>query len=132
MDVWEYFESRRREISDASLTTDRGFVFAEEAGSGGQRGRVFGRIIISDRAFLQVNERLVVRGTGVHRDEYAYYLIVDEAEAWGYERDPTHPDPVHRHDRDHNRYPCEPVSFKQVLEKAWQSSSYEDSLSDPE
>lgn len=131
MDVWEYFESKRREISDASLTTDESFVLAEEAGSSGQRGRVWGRIIISERTFLHVSESVVVVESGIHREEYAYYLVLDGAEVWGYERDPSHDDPVHRHDHDHRRFPCEPISFKDVLDKAWETASQEDSWEPP-
>lgn len=131
MDVWEYFASKHKEIAEASLAVDDGFLFAEENGSGGQRGRLWGRIIISERAFLQVSERVVVVGSGIHRDEYAYYFVRDGSELWGYERDPTHDEPEHRHDRDHRRFACEPISFKEALEKAWETESQEESWEEP-
>jgi hypothetical protein len=128
VDVWEYFESKRREVSEASLVLDEGDLqFIVLDGSGGQRGRVWGRIGFTERTFLQVSELVVVAGSGVHRKEYAYYLIIDGAEVWGYERDLTHDPAVHRHDRNHNREPCDAVSFKQVLEMAWETASEEDS-----
>jgi hypothetical protein len=128
VDVWEYFESKRREISEASLSfEDDEFLFVAEAGSGGQRGRVWGRIGFTERTFLQVSELVVVTGSGIHREEYAYYLVIDGAEVWGYERDPSHDPAVHKHDRNHKSEPCEPISFKQALELAWETTSDEDS-----
>lgn len=127
MDVWEYFDSKRREISEASLTADEDLQLIALEGSDGQRGRVWGRIGLSERTFLQVSERVVVRESGVHREEYGYFLIIDGAEIWGYERDLTHDPPVHRHDRHHRRESCDPVSFKQALEMAWDAASDEDS-----
>ena len=63
-----------------------------------------GRILVSDRTFVHVSERVEVCGAGIHRTDYAYYLIIDGGDVWGYERDPTHDPAVHRHDRDHNRF----------------------------
>jgi hypothetical protein len=127
VDVWEYFERKKAEVEDFGLSLDDQFLLAEEEGSEGQRGRVWGRIGFTERTFLQVSERVRVEASGVHRVDYAYYLIVDGEEVWGYERDPTHDPAVHRHDRDHNRYPCDPISFKAALEKGWQTASDEDS-----
>jgi len=64
VDVWEYFETKRREISDASSFLEDGFVFAEQRGSDGKRGRVWGRATINDRAFIQISETVVVQGWG--------------------------------------------------------------------
>jgi hypothetical protein len=126
--VWEYFEQRKDEIAKFGLTLDDGFLFVEEDGSNGQRGRLWGRVIVNDRTFLQVSERVeLLTESGIHRTDYAYYLIVDGDEIWGYERDPTHDPAVHRHDRDHNRYPCDPISFKDAMEKAWETAGREDS-----
>jgi hypothetical protein len=133
VDVWDYFESKSREIEDFGLTRDDGFQFLAEAGSGDQRGRVWGRILLTDRTFLEISERVEVRGNHVERTEYAYYLIIDGAEVWGYELDPSHADlPVHRHDRSHARFPAEIVSFKRALEMAWETAAEEDSWSPPE
>ncbi len=124
MDVWEYFATKQREIEECSGALDEGFQMAAQSVEG-QRGRVWGRVLLNERAFLQVSERVRVRGSGVTRDEYAYYLIVDGAEFWGMERDPTH-DPVdHSHDSDHNRAPCSPISLKGALERAWDTLSAE-------
>lgn len=104
-------------------------IYAELEGSNGQRGRVYGRAIFNDVAFLHVDELVEVRDTGVTRVEYAYYLIYDEIEIWAYERDPTHEPAVHRHDRGHaHRFPSEPISFKSALELAWETISHEQEL----
>jgi len=79
MDVYEYFHSRERECRELSLAADTSFdeMFAEEEGSESQRGIMWGRLILSDRAFLNVWESVVVVGSGIHREEYGYYLIID-------------------------------------------------------
>jgi hypothetical protein len=128
VDIWEYFESKRREIAQASLTVDEAQLdFIALDGSNGQRGRVWGRIDFSERSFLQVSELVEVSGSGIHRVEYAYYMVIDGIDIWGYERDLSHDPAVHKHDRDHNREPCEPISFRDALELAWKAVSEEDS-----
>lgn len=76
--------------------------------------------MLTEHAFLQVHEVVEVANTGVHRLEYAYFVIYDGAELWGIERDPTHDPVLHQHDRDHNRTPCDAISFKHALTKAWE------------
>ncbi len=134
MDVWEYFEQRDREVAEQSAAWDSDFgsPYSEEQGSNGQRGRIFGRVVLSERAFLAVNEAVEIRGSGVTRLEYAYYLVYDEAQLWGEERDPTHTPAVHQHDRDHNRYPSSVISFKAALTKAWATIGAEDDLREAE
>jgi hypothetical protein len=131
-DVWVYFEAKKREVEQFGLTLEDGFLFAAEDRSNDQRGRVWGRIGVTERTFLSVSERVEVRGAAIHRTDYAYYLIIDGTDIWGYERDPTHDLAVHRHDRDHNRYPCDPISFKDALTKAWETASDEDSWEPPQ
>ncbi len=124
--MWEYFETKRREISDRSASLDDGFLFAEFTGSDGQRGRVWGRAIINDRAFLQIGETVVVEGSGISREDYAYYLIIDEVEVWGYERDPSHDPAVHRHvGGEHQRGPADRVTLVWALDKAWEAAELE-------
>jgi hypothetical protein len=75
---------------------------------------------------------VVVEGTGIHREDYAYYLIVDGGEVWGYERDPWHEPAVHRHvGADHAREEAEAVSLVWALEEAWRTAELEDSWSPP-
>jgi len=129
VDIWEYFQSREREIGEQSAAWDEGVhPYAEEHGSYGQRGRIWGRLILTDQAFLQVHEVVEVTGTGVHRIEYAYFVIYDGAELWGIERDPTHDPALHQHDRDHNRFPCDVISFNDALTMAWEVVSSEEEL----
>jgi hypothetical protein len=124
LDVWAYFHQREREVRELSLGPDGDFwaMVAEEAGSGGQRGRIFGRFILAEGAYLSVSEKVVVVEDHVHREEYAYFLIVDEVEIWGYERDsaPDHAaQPVHRHVERHAREPADRISFKEAVERGW-------------
>jgi hypothetical protein len=121
MDVWTYFHQKEREFSDLSLATDPelGSLFTEEEGSNGKRGRIFGHVMLTDEAYMQVHEVVVVVNDHVTREEYGYFLILDGDELWGYERDPSHDPPVHRHTRGHASEPCEAISFKDCVELAW-------------
>lgn len=131
VDVYEYFHSRERECRESSLAPDTCFddMFAEEEGSGGQRGIMWGRLALSDRAFLNVFESVVVVDTGIHREQYSYYLIIDGYEIWGYDRDPGHDPAEHMHrGADHTREPSGRVTFLEVVEAAWKTVSREDYL----
>jgi hypothetical protein len=128
MDIHEYFAQKEREFEDLSLVPDREYedLFAEAEGSNGRRGRIFGNLSLAgvDHAFLAVSERVVVVGKHVRRLDYAYYLVIDGVEIWGYERDPTHDPPVHRHTEGHaERIATSPVAFRRVVELAWQEIS---------
>ncbi len=95
---------------------------ADEAGSKGQRGRLLGRVTLSDRAVISVHEVVTVRGAGIHREKYAYFLSIDGREIGGYERDPSHVPPEHRHcseDAPHKRSPAPAISFKAAMDEAW-------------
>lgn len=99
MDVWEYFHSRERECRELSLIPDG--PFADMCGTedeAGQRGIFFGRLVLTERAFLNVLEVVRIHGTGVRRERYSYYLVIDGEEIWGYDRDPDHDPPLHRHE----------------------------------
>jgi len=130
VDIWEYFQQRDREVAEQSAAwdDDLGQPYAEEQGSNGQRGRIFGRVVLSEHAFLAVNEAVEVQGSGVTRSVYAYYLVYDGVELCGEERDPTHTPPVHRHDRNHKRYPSSVISFKEALTRAWAMLAAEEEL----
>jgi hypothetical protein len=87
VDVWEYFGQKEREFRDYSLAPDGPWdsLFAEEVGSNGMLGRIFGNLrLISAQdaedaldAFIAINETVVVRGKSIHRVEYSYFLVVD-------------------------------------------------------
>jgi hypothetical protein len=121
LDVYGYFDDRQREARELSGAL-RYFSYAEEEGSGAQRGRLLGRIDLSDRAYVQFHEVVRVEGSGITREKYAYFLVVDEEEIGGYERDPTHDPAVHKHcsaREKHERFESEPVSFKDAVAHAW-------------
>ncbi len=122
MDVWEYFARRDAELAAQSVAWDeKPNPYSAEAGSDGQRGTVYGRISLGERAFLSVHEMIRVIDGVATRYKYAYYLIYDGAQLWGEERDPKHALAVHRHDRHHNRSPCSLISFNDALAKAWRT-----------
>jgi hypothetical protein len=124
IDVWTYFEQRERECSDLSVHPAGGSfdgMFTEEAGSDGRRGRIFGELELAANVRLSISETVVVGGNRIHRLEYAYYLIIEGVEVWGYERDLSHSPAEHRHvGPDHpTGEPWETVSFRQAVEFAW-------------
>jgi hypothetical protein len=94
--VFDYADERQRECRELSLDGSD-IRAAEEAGGGGQRGRLLGAAYMSEIAYIAVHELVVVEGEHVHRLEYAYYLVVDDEEIGGYERDPRHDPAEHRH-----------------------------------
>jgi hypothetical protein len=126
VDVWTYFEQRERECASLSLVADGPYAdtVAEEAGSDGMRGRVFGRFWLTDEppAFLAVSEVVVVTtAETVHREEYAYFLVINGEEVAGWERDLSHDPPVHRHiGPSHVREEAGPIPFRGAVELAWE------------
>jgi hypothetical protein len=124
VDVYDYFHDKEREFADLGLTPDRAYddLFAEEAGSNGLRGRIFGnlRLDCEADAFLAVSEVVVVKGSWCDREEYGYFFILVGAEMWGYERDLSHNPPVHMHTYGHREsVEAAEISFKRVAELAW-------------
>jgi hypothetical protein len=112
-------------VPDADFST----MCAEADDSDGQRGIFWGRLILSEHAYLSVFEFIEVRGSGVHRVRYSYYLVYDEAEVWGYDRDPDHEPSLHRHQGpSHARHPCRRYTFREIAEKAWQTTTAEEEL----
>lgn len=123
MDVWEYFAQREREFDEMSVD-GRDVGFYEEAGSDGRRGRVIGHVYFNDEAYLEIQERVEIQGSSVHRTDYGYFFIVGGEEVWGYERDPTHEPAVHRHTFGHEeRHEAESISFKRACELGWREVS---------
>lgn len=122
MDVWTYFLQKEAEFKDRCGAAPEDATYEEELGSGGMRGKVFAKLILTDDAYLQVYESVVVRQGSIHREVYSYALIVDGAHAHGWERDPLHTDAVvHEHaGADRMRQASEPLSFKAVVEAAWE------------
>jgi hypothetical protein len=121
VDVASYGEERRRECRELSLD-DSGIVVAEEEGDP-RRGRLLGVVHMNDFAFIKVHEIVVIEGEHIHREKYAYYLVVDGNEIGGYERDATHAHAEHRHCSIHGHgpgVPCGPISFKDAVREAWE------------
>jgi hypothetical protein len=124
VDVWTYFQQREKECRELSLEPIGDFndMIAAEAGSAGRRGRIFGAFALTEDAYIQVSEVVVVEDDHMHREEYGYFLIIDNNEVWGEERDLSHDPAVHRHiGPDHAREPSEPIAFRAAVERAWAS-----------
>lgn len=124
MDVWTYFEQKEKEYTDLSLVQDRApdAMFSEQGGSSGRRGRVFGVLFMAGspvEAYISCSERVLVRGNSMTREEYAYFLVIDGEEVFGYERDLSHQPPVHMHTRGHIRETADRITFKKFAELAW-------------
>jgi hypothetical protein len=119
-DFWEYALQREAECKTLSLSPTDLSYFAE-AESDDMRGLVWGAVDLDERAFLDVREVVVVEDGTAHREEYGYFLVVDEVEIWGYERDPSHDPACHSHGRGHQRYAAPSISFKDVVEEAWET-----------
>lgn len=129
MDVWEYFFQKQREWAERSAHPDRLHPFEEQAGSEGQRGRIFCNLGLLEEefpaeAFLAVRERVVVRGSGVHREMYAYSLVVDGAHLHGWAREPDHDPAEHEH---HGAkrilVPAPAIALCDCIDLAWKMAS---------
>lgn len=133
MDVWDYFHQKEDEFRRNSVFPDR-HMFQATPGSEDRRGRVFGNLNFSDNAYLSVLEFVVVRANRyIHREKYAYFLVIGSEEIGGYERDRTHSPPVHRHcGLDHTRSPAKPIALKGALDLAWDYVSKKADWSDYE
>jgi hypothetical protein len=126
--IHEYFARREAEMKALGVVPD---IDAPFAALHEHQGRMFTRVGLSERSFLSINELVVIHGGGVkHRVTYSYYLITDEAEVWGYDRDPTHSPAEHRHGPGHHRFECDSVSFRWAVEEAWRTYHDAESLAD--
>jgi hypothetical protein len=126
MDVWTYFQQRERDCEDLSLHPFGDFwdMVAEEEGSEGKRGRIFGAFAMTDEIHLHVSEVVVVKNDHIHREEYGYFLTNEGVEIFGEERDLSHDPAVHRHvGPDHERQASEPIAFREFVERAWDEVS---------
>jgi hypothetical protein len=126
VDVWEYFQTRDREIAECSLRMVDGISPYAEEEDNDQRGMIFGTLAFDgydpDTVYLNMHEVVVVRGSGIHRLRYAYFLVIGGEEIGGYERHASHEPPVHRHcsgRQPHERSPSRAVSFKDAAREAW-------------
>jgi hypothetical protein len=121
MDVFEYFAQKEIEFDAYSAYPDTSpeQVF-QAAPDSDQRGRIFGNLSLGENAYLRVLEHVVVRGNSVHRDSYAYHLMIDDVYDYGWERDPSHDPAVHEHEgTERLRKATQPISLKRALELSW-------------
>ena len=88
------------------------------------------RLPLSERAYFEISELVVVRKNSVHREEYAYYLIIDGQEYWARDRDPVHGE--HGHTIGHARVKASGISFKNAVKEAWKILSEEEELTGSE
>ena len=123
MDIWDYFDQWQRQCEASSLPSDTSYYAMCAALTGSDlQGRIFGRLVISDRAFLSVSERIVIEDGRPHREEYSYYLVLDDEEVWGRDRDPTHVPPEHGHEgEEHDWIDAGAASFQEVIDLAWET-----------
>jgi hypothetical protein len=124
VDVWEYFQSREREMSECSLSIPE-HVSLFSAEDGDKRGMVYGPLLFygyPSSACLFVHEEIIIKETGITRPRYAYFLVIDGQEIGGYERHASHDPPVHQHcsgRKHHERAPAKAISFKNAAKEAW-------------
>ncbi len=117
MDIWDHFENRKREFESFSVSPDD---LVCEAAPDGLSGRIDAKLGLSERVYLSLRERVVIRGGAAVIEKYAYYLIVDGAEAWGEDKAPDHEVAIHGHvGPDHRRVASSEVTLSETLERAW-------------
>jgi hypothetical protein len=90
MDIWDAFARHNAELTQRSVAwDDQTDPYSAEAGSKEARGMVYGRITLTENAFLSVHELIEVVDDDVTRRKYAYYVISDGEPVWGEEFDPA-------------------------------------------
>jgi hypothetical protein len=82
---------------------------------------------MTERATMAVSESIHIDDEkGLHRVEYAYYLLIDGQEYWARDLDRTHG--YHGHTIGHKRVEAKRISFKKAAEEAWTIVSQEEDL----
>lgn len=128
--IGEYFDERERECRALGLVPE-GLILGEL--EGGAKGRLVMRLTLSERAFVRVAERVELHDNYVHRESYAYYLIVDGQEYYSRDLDQYHGHHGHPTPGNHQiRVPAERISFKDFIAKAWEILSAEEELTGTE
>lgn len=126
----EYFEERRRECRRLSLVEASKPRYLIESGPDEERGRIILSLHMTERATLAVSESILIGSSGLHREEYAYYLLIDGQEYWSRDLDKLHG--YHGHTIGHKRVEAGRISFKRAAEEAWRIVSQEEDLEDAE
>lgn len=89
-----------------------------------ERGMFLGSLVLTERAFLHVQEIVSIRKSAPEIELYSYYLVVDGEEVWGYDRDPDHEPPDHGHrGAGHEMWDSGPRTFEEVAHEAWSAVS---------
>jgi hypothetical protein len=123
----EYFAERREECKRLSLADASPPRYLVEAGSEEKRGRIILSLHMTERATMAVSESIHIDDEkGLHRVEYAYYLLIDGQEYWSRDLDRIHG--YHGHTIGHERVEAERISFKKAAKEAWTIVSQEEDL----
>jgi hypothetical protein len=82
------------------------------------------RLALNDEAYLVLHEWLEDADGDVRRRKYGYRFVERGKPRWGYDLDPSHEPPAHRHGSGkHEREAASRVAVEQVIEEAWETSS---------
>ncbi|WP_037411510.1 toxin-antitoxin system TumE family protein [Candidatus Solirubrobacter pratensis] len=131
MTLDQYFDNIDKLLSANGLMFEPGAIMLRLDDPTKQRGRVAGRVVFSDRTFLDISEVVEIGDDGSpERVRYCYYVILDGVEFVGYDHSPDHPVPTHVHDREHKSYPARRRKLAEVIEIAWNVSSDENYWAD--
>jgi hypothetical protein len=71
---------------------------------------------------------VVVHDGYVHREEYAYYLIINGRDVWSRDCDDHHG--YHGHRENHERIDAPRVTFKEAVALVWEVLAQEEYLAD--
>lgn len=127
MTLDDYFADVMRVVDNFGLDFDAGSEMAKLRPGDERRGRIRGRISLTDRTFLAVSEQIEMRDGKPVRLSYAYYLIIDGIEVWAHDHDPAKDPAIHRHSRRHERRsPDTERALEEMLEKGWKTAENED------
>jgi hypothetical protein len=130
LDIWDYFTRKEREFG--GVPTDRPLeemMQAAEPPEDNRRGIIEGHLDLSDSAYVDVYERIVIEGDDDPdpRAAYCYTLVMDGMHVHRWENDPRkHPEmPVHEHEgfKEMRREHTDRISLRAVLERAWEEVS---------
>ena len=120
-DITNYFWHRERDLIAGSVLEEIALGVAPDDQSGTLRAKANLRADTEVDAYLNVFERAALDENGqVELVKYSYYLVVNGAEARGWEKDPTHDPPVHGHvGPDHEWTEAPEVSLREAIDLAW-------------
>jgi len=118
LDISNYLSEREHKLSKTlGLPIDEmNFELALD----GQSARMWGNITLTDEVSLSVRERIELVDGRAHIVKYSYYIIVDGAEARGFDKEPTHNPPVHGHIGPNHAWTQAPeITLEAALDRCW-------------